>query len=528
MRNFHLPGRSPVLASNGMVATSHPLAASEALGILKSGGNAADAAIAGAVLLGLCEPQMTGIGGDCFALVKPAGSEKVHALNGSGRAPAGLDADALRKEGITKIEPGHPASITLPGAVDGFCELSNKYGRIGLDRILAPAIHYFEEGAPVAPRVAFDIEPFGKTLNSHARRHFMNRDRPHTTGETLRLPGQAQVLRRLAKQGRSAFYEDEVAEDMLATLAEIGGTHAAEDFANVSSDWGEPLSGPYRGHDLLEHPPNGQGATAILIARMLEHFDIGAMHPNSAERIHLKAEATKLAYDARNRFLADPDHTTDLAHMIAPETAEKLASLIDPNRALPILTPLAEDVHKDTVLITVVDKDGMAVSLIYSIFATFGSCIASDKFGILFHNRGSGFNLTSGHVNEAGGGKRPMHTIIPAMRRTAGKIDMAFGVMGGQYQATGHAQLMSNVTDFGMDIQEAIDAPRAFADPISGNLNVENTIPEAVLSALAEKGHRIHVSDTPIGGAQAILMDHQNGTLIGGSDPRKDGLAIGC
>lgn len=527
MRNFHTPGRSPVYAANGMVATSHPLAASEALGILKAGGNAADAAIAGAVLLGVCEPQMTGIGGDCFALVKPSGTEEVHALNGSGRAPAGLNANTLRDSGISKIEPGQPACITLPGAIDAFCSLSEKYGHLGIDHALAPAIRYFDEGVPIAPRVADDIAPFADTLNDHARTHYLNRGRPFAEGEVLRLPAQAELLRRIAKHGRSAFYSGEAVDDMLATLSVVGGTHTAEDFANVDCDWADPLSGPYRGHELLEHPPNGQGATAILIARILGLFDISAMDPNGAERLHLEAEATKLAYDARNRFLADPDHATRIAHMMAPETAEKLAALIDPNEALPVLTPLAEDVHKDTVLITVVDRDGMAVSLIYSIFATFGSGIASEKFGVLFHNRGSGFNLIPGHPNEAGPGKRPMHTIIPAMRRTAGRIDMAFGVMGGQYQATGHAHLISNMVDFGMDVQAAIDAPRAFADPISGKLNVENTLAASTLQTLADNGHILHTPETPIGGAQTILMNHQNGTLIGGSDPRKDGCAIG-
>lgn len=527
MRDFHFPGRSPVMAQSAMVATSHPVAASEALAILRGGGNAADAAIVGAVILGVCEPQMTGLGGDCFALVKPSGEDRVVALNGSGRAPAGLSPSSLRDEGLEKIPPGHPASITIPGAVDAFCALSERFGKLGLDRVLAPGIRLFEDGIPVAPRVAFDIADHGPDMSEDARRHYLNSGRAFLTGETLRLPGQAEVLRRIARQGRSGFYEGEVAEDMLATLSALGGTHTAEDFAATTSDWNTPLSGPYRGHDLIEHPPNGQGATAILLAGILAQFDIANMDPVGAARLHIEAEATKLAYDARNRFLADTDHVTRLDHMLSGETAERLAALIDPKRAMAAPAPLTEDVHKDTILITVVDQDGMAVSLIYSIFATFGSGIATSKYGILFHNRGSGFNLTPGHPNEAGPGKRPMHTIIPAMRATGGRVDMAFGVMGGQYQAAGHGHVLSNMIDFAMDPQEALDGPRVFADPITGTLKVERTVPDAVRQKLSDMGHKVEVPKEPIGGAQAILMDHQRGVLIGASDPRKDGLAIG-
>lgn len=527
MRDFHLPGRSPVYATNGMVATSHPLAASEALAILRAGGNAVDAAIAGAVLLGVCEPQMTGLGGDCFALIKPANSNQVVALNGSGRAPANISADALRQEGLAKIEPGHQASATIPGAVDAMCQMSEQYGKIGLDRILAPAIHYFDAGVPIAPRVELDIRPFGPTMTADAQRHYLNDGKPYREGELFRLPGQAEVLRRIARHGASAFYSGEVADDMLTALRAIGGNHTEEDFDATKASWGTPIAGPYRGHDLIEHPPNGQGAIALLIAAILANFDVASMDPEGAERMHLQAEATKLAYDARNRFLADKDHVQKLDHLLDPNTARALANLIDPTRAMAAPAPLTEDVHKDTVLIATVDSDGMAVSLIYSIFATFGSGITSPKFGILLHNRGSGFNLTPGHPNEIGPGKRPMHTIIPGMRATQGRVDMAFGVMGGQFQAAGHSHVLSNLADFGMGLQQALDAPRVFADPISGNLKVERGISDAVRQQLADYGHNVVVPEEPIGGAQAILMNHHTGTLIGASDPRKDGLAIG-
>ena len=527
MRDFHKAGRSPVFASNAMVATSHPLASFEALDILRNGGNAVDAAIAGAVLLGACEPHMTGIGGDCFALIKPAGSDDIIALNGSGRAPAGLSADALRGEGLTNIASGHTASITVPGAVDAFCRLSEKYGRAGLERCLAPAIRYFEEGVPVAPRVAFDIAPADEHLKGHARAHYLNGGRPYALGEKFANPAHAEALRLISKKGRAVFYEGEIADDMLAALNEVGAPHTADDFSSTEATWGTPINGDYRGTEIFEHAPNGQGATALLLARILSNFDMASMDPGGVERFHLEAEATKLAYDARNRFIADLDYATRLEHMLSDDTARSLSGLIDPRRVIPAPEPLTEDVHKDTILITTVDRDGMAVSLIYSIFARFGSGIASSKFGVLFHNRGSGFNLIPGHPNEVGPGKRPMHTIIPAMTQNNSRTDMTFGVMGGQYQATGHAHFLSNLIDFGMDVQEAIDAPRVFADPISGKLQVENGVSPATVNALASLGHDVITPRRPIGGAQAIRIDHATGALVGGSDPRKDGIALG-
>ncbi|MEQ8899257.1 MAG: gamma-glutamyltransferase family protein [Roseovarius sp.] len=524
MRDLHLPGRSPVLAANGMCATSHPLAAKAAVDILERGGNAVDAAIAGAVLLGICEPQMTGIGGDCFVLFNEAGSDEVKALNGSGRAPGAASAEALREKGHETVPVHGVEAVTLPGAVDAFCRLSADHGRLGLDAVLAPAIHYAEAGVPVAERVAFDFPGDVAVLRGHGVAHYSEGGKPLKAGEMFRAPGQAEVLRRVAKDGRKAFYEGEVAEDMLAALGEMGGVHTAEDFAGVACDYADPVAGEYGGTELLEHPPNGQGATAILMLNILKHFDIAGMDPWGAERAHVEAEAAKLAYDARNRFIADPDHTARLDHMLAPETAEKLAALIDPKRAMAKAAPVAEAVHKDTIYITVVDRDRMAVSLIYSIFHGFGSGIASEKFGILFQNRGAGFTLTPGHPNELGGGKRPMHTIIPGMLREGGRVAMPFGVMGGAYQPNGHARFVSNLRDFGLSPQGAIDAPRSFAD--GGALKVERGYAEAVRQALTDMGHEVVVPDEPIGGAQAILM-HESGVLEGGSDPRKDGCALG-
>ncbi|KIC40752.1 gamma-glutamyltransferase [Ruegeria sp. ANG-R] len=524
MRDFHMPGRSEVLATEGMCATSHPLAAKTAIDILQRGGNAMDAAIAGAVLLGICEPQMTGLGGDCFVLYNRPGEQTVRALNGSGRAAAAADAHALRARGLGSVPLTSPDAVTIPGAVDAFCHLAQTEGRLGLETILQPAIHYAEVGVPVAPRVAFDWINSAATLQGAARDHYLSDGKPLTTGQVFRAPGQAEVLRRVARHGQDAFYSGEVADDMLAALSDLGGAQTSHDFEMVQCDETLPVTGSYGGIELVEHPPNGQGATAILLLNILKHFDLAALDPWGAERVHIEAEASKLAYDARNRFIADPDHSTRMDHFLAPETAANLAALIDLKRAMPTAAPLTESVHKDTVYITVVDRDRMAVSLIYSIYHGFGSGIASKKFGILLQNRGAGFTLEPGHPNELAGGKRPMHTIIPGMLRDTGRIAMPFGVMGGAYQPTGHARLVSNLTDFGLELQEAVDAPRAFAD--GDVLKLERGHSDAIRQQLSDMGHTVQIPETPLGGAQAIRIC-STGVLEGASDPRKDGCALG-
>ncbi|WP_309668361.1 gamma-glutamyltransferase family protein [Tabrizicola sp.] len=524
MRDFHQPARSAVYALNGACATSHPLAAQVAIETLKSGGNAADAAIAGALVLGIAEPQMTGIGGDCFVLLKPAGQEQVVALNGSGRSPKGLDAAAMRAAGLTAIPVQGIEAVTMPGAIDAFCRLNEDYGLLSMAEILAPAIHYADQGIPVAPRVAFDWAEDLPGLKGVARDHYSFSGHAPTPGQIFRAPGQAEVFRRIAREGRAGFYDGEVAEDMIASLRALGGSHTQDDLTATACDYTDPVSGPYRDIELVEHPPNGQGATAILMLNILKHFDLAAMPPFGSQRAHIEAEAAKLAYDARNRFIADPARTTRLDHMLHPQTAAKLAALIDPTRAMPAAAPLTEAIHKDTIYITVVDRDRMAVSLIYSVFHGFGSGFASTRFGINFQNRGAGFTLTPGHPNEAAGAKRPMHTIIPGMLRRAGRVIMPFGVMGGGYQPCGHARLITNLTDFGLDPQAAIDAPRCFSGP--DGMEVERGYSDTVRAELAAMGHAVSIPETPLGGAQAILIG-DNGVLIGASDPRKDGCALG-
>lgn len=519
MRDFQMPGRSTVMAMNGMCATSHPLAAKVAVETLERGGSAMDAAIAGAVLLGMCEPHMCGIGGDCFVLISKPGQPDIVALNGSGRAPAAASAAALRARGLETVPLRGPEAVTIPGAVDAFCTLSEDHGRLGIDALLAPAIRYAEEGVPMAPRVALDWPGAAKALQGHAPRHY-----PANPVPILSAPAQAKALRLIAQKGRAGFYEGEVAEDLVAALREVGGVHDLADFAAQRCNYNDPVSGRYKGTELVEHAPNGQGATAILLLNILSHFDIAGMDPLSATRIHIEAEATRLAYDARNRFIADPDHTTRLGHMLAPETAARLAALIDPKKAMANAHEVSEAIHKDTVYITVVDRDRMAVSLIYSLFHGFGSGIGSEKFGILLQNRGAGFTLEEGHPNEMAPGKRPMHTIIPGMLRVDGRVTMPFGVMGGAYQSTGHARFVSNMVDFGMNAQSAIDTPRAFAE--GAILKVESGYSDAVRAELVEMGHDVMLADSPIGGAQSILI-REDGVLEGASDPRKDGCALG-
>lgn len=525
MRDFQKDGRSVTISQNGMCATSHPLAAKVAVNMLEAGGNAVDAGIAAAIVLNICEPQMTGLGGDCFALLQPAPGAGFIGLNASGRAPAGLSAARLRAKGLTAIPDDSADAVTIPGAVDGFVTLSADYGKLPLSRVLAPAIRYAEEGIPVAPRVAFDWEIAAGRLQGSARGRYLVAGKAPKAGHVFAAPDQARVLQKIATEGRAGFYEGEVAEDMVASLQAAGGSHRPEDFAATACDYVTPVSTEYRGHILTELPPNGHGATALLMANILGHFDLASLDPLSAKRAHLEAEAAKLAYDARDRFIADPGATRRLSHMLSPDTAASLAGLIAPDKVLHLPDHRLESIHKETVYLTVVDQNRMALSLIYSVFHSFGSGIASDKFGILLQNRGAGFTLAKGHPNEAGGGKRPMHTIIPAMLEKKGEFTMPFGVMGGQYQPNGHMRFLSNIADYNMDPQSAISLPRSFAN--AGKLALERGYPPDVRAALAAIGHSITTPEAPIGGAQAIRIDARSGVLMAGSDPRKDGCALG-
>ncbi|MEM9781566.1 MAG: gamma-glutamyltransferase family protein [Pseudomonadota bacterium] len=527
MRDFHLPGRSPVYAANAICASSHPIAVDIALDQLKAGGNAVDAAIAGALALGLAEPAMTGLGGDMFALVKPAGSETVTGLNASGRAPAGVSAAALRAKGWSEMDPDDANSVVVPGAVKGFEALMAAHGRLGLEAVVQPVIRLAEEGMPVMPRPAFDWIDNVAKMQGAMRRFYLKDGRAYRAGERFVHQGQAEVLRLIGAQGAAGFYEGPVAEDMVASLQAHGATHKMEDFAAATADWVSPVSGPYRGAELIELPPNTHGLAAILMAGILEHFDLKGLDPQGVERVHLEIEAAKLAYAARNEAISDPAHMTiDPDVFTDGRLAAELAGRIDRTRAgTPPARTIVEREHQDTIYLTVVDRDRMAVSLIYSVYHDFGSCIASERYGINFNNRGAGFNLVEGHPNELGPRKRPMHTIIPAMLRQDGRVAMSFGVMGGGYQPHGHVRLISNMLDFGMDVQAAQDMGRVFHD--KGRTWIERGCPPALTAGLTAKGHDVTLRHVPLGGSQAIVIDHERGVLIGGTDPRKDGCAHG-
>ncbi len=542
MRDFQIPGRSPVLARHAMCATSHPLAVECAVGVMQSGGNAVDAAVTAALTMGLLEPAMTGLGGDAFALVWKNGEARPHGLNGSGRAPMALDAAMLREQGLDAVDQNSAHAVTIPGAVDTFDTLLSEFGTYGWDRALAPAIRIAREGHPVAPRAAADWAGDAPNMTGAMARHFLvEAQRAPRMGEVFAYPAKAEALEIIAREGRAGFYEGPVAEDMVASLTAMGGKHTLADFAANKPTWVEPVSGTYRGMEMIELPPNGQGVAAILMARILEGFELDELDPHGPERAHIEAEAKRLAYDARDRMIADPDTpgaADRLAHLMSEETVRALRDRIDPMAAR---SDLLDDLaglhavgaaigtggaeHRDTIYITVVDADRTMVSLIYSVFHAFGSRIASDRYGINFQSRGAGFTLEEGHPNELKGGKRPMHTIIPGMFAKDGKPYAAFGVMGGAYQSNGHARLVSNLVDYGMDPQEAMDAPRSFFD--KGVLSVERGYPRATLDLLGSMGHDARIAEGAIGGGQIIVIDPDTGCLIGGSDPRKDGCAMG-
>ena len=528
MHTYNEPGRAAAYASTAMCATSHQLGALTANRVLHDGGNAVDAAVAGAVVLGFCEPAMTGLGGDVFAMIHDPSTDTITGLNGSGRAPAALEAARLRAEGHATIPLNSVHAVTIPGAIDAFDRLIRFHGRLGLADVLEPAIHHARRGVPVHRRSAIDWGTFADRLQGDGRSHFLNNGVAYKEGDIFASEAQAQALELIAREGADAFYRGAIMEDMLETLREAGGLHTADDFDSTAASPATPISRSYRGHEMIELPPNGQGATALMIAGILERFDVGSLGPASPERLHLEAEATRLAYAARNRLIGDPgEGEIDLAEMLSDRSLDALANSIDLARAQPDRELRAEALHRDTVYITVVDGDGLAVSLIYSTFWPFGSGLASKRFGISLHNRGAGFSLEEGHVNTLRGGKRPLHTLIPGLMRKAGEYVMPFGVMGGAYQAAGHAHLVSNLVDYGMDPQAAIDDPRSFFDISTGLLGVEKGVPAATAVQLAEMGHTIFREPIGMGGAQAIRRDLRTGILCGGTDPRKDGVALG-
>lgn len=529
MRDFQAGGRSPAYGDKGMVATSHPEASLAALDQLRAGGNAVDAALAAISTLCVVEPHMTGVGGDCFVLYSPASGPnagQVIALNGSGCAPAAMTSDALLEQGITEIDYQSAHAVTVPGAIDAWCRLHEAYGTRPMEALFARAIELGEEGYGVLPRIALDWADNAERLmkDANATAVFLPGGKAPLPGDHHAQPALAKTLRRISAKGRKGFYEGEVAEDIVTTLRSLGGFHSLDDFAAQGSEFVEPIKTLYRGHEVYECPPNGQGVIALMILNQLSGLGFDGDLPE-LDRVHLLAEATKLGYASRDRFLADPAKSNvPVEQMLSEAYAEKLRKQIKPKSALKTpATDLPE--HKDTVYLTVVDRDGNAISFINSIFEAFGSTRLAPKSGVMLHNRGASFRVSNEHPNGIAPGKRPLHTIIPGMVMRGGKAVMPFGVMGGHYQATGHANFLARVLDEGVDVQQALEWPRSFAS--DGELKIEVGYDETVFKGLASRGHKVVWADRAIGGGQAIWIDHERGVLVGGSDPRKDGCALG-
>ena len=530
-RDFHLPGRSPVYATHGMAATSMPAATLTALDVLRAGGNALDAAVAAVAVLGVIEPQSTGIGGDCFCLYAPAGENRVVALNGSGRAPAAADIDWFEGRGISSLENTSPHTVTIPGAVSAWETLLAAHGRKGLDELLQPAIRFAEEGWPVGSKVVWDWARSEEKLRRTGAEAFLPQGAAPRAGDMFVQKPLAETLRTIAREGARGFYEGRVAADMVATLRAQGGLHTEADFAAglKGAEFVEPIRTSWKGYEVWQCPPNGSGLLVLMLLGMLDHFAPAAGGPMSTERMHRHLEAARLAYRDRDAFLADPAQVeVPVQRLLNADYLGGLAKLIDPKRAMPKLPAageLALPVHRDTVYLCVVDRDGNACSFINSLFQSFGSGILAEKSGVMLQNRGFGFRIERGHPNCIAPGKRPMHTIIPGMVTKDKRAVMPFGVMGGHFQPMGQTWFLQNMMDYGLDIQQALDLPRVF--PYAGKVEIERGVPASLVRELAAMGHDVIEAERPHGGGQAIWIDHERGVLVGGSEPRKDGMALG-
>ncbi len=529
MRDFETPGRSLVMARHGMAATSHPLSSLAAIDVLQAGGNALDAAIAACAVQCVVEPGSTGIGGDCFALISPDGSDRIVAYNGSGRAPAAADAAWYRNRGFTAIPRQSPHAVTVPGAVEAWARLLADHGTRPLGALLRPAIALARDGYAVGPRVARDWASQEALLRADpdAARIFLREGRAPGAGSVHRQPELAETLEAIGRHGPDAFYTGEVAADMVEHLRRLGGLHTLEDFARARGTYEQPISTSFRGYDVFECPPNGQGVIAIMILNILSGFEAKG-DPLAPDRLHVEIEAARLAYSVRDAVLADPAQSpVDTAWLLSDTLAADLGGRIDLTRAIDPLPSFMPPNHRDTVYICVVDRDRMAVSLINSIFDSFGSGLVAPRSGVLLHNRGQSFVLDPDHPNAIAPRKRPLHTIIPGMLARGGRVEMPFGVMGGHYQALGHAHLLSKVVDYGLDLQAAIDLPRLFPRPGTGEVEAEGTLPPDTRRELERRGFRLVPPSSAIGGAQAIRIDWETGVLAGASDHRKDGAALG-
>ncbi|MEO1015752.1 MAG: gamma-glutamyltransferase [Pseudomonadota bacterium] len=548
--------RSPVYAANGMAATAHPLASQVAVDVLKAGGTAVDAAIAANATLGLMEPTGNGIGGDLFAIVWDPKTERLYGLNASGRSPKGRTFEDLKEQlgdadGIPAL--GH-LPVSVPGAVDGWFELHGRFGKLPMRKVLAPAIGYAEDGFPVSPVIAYyfqrNLAGFESRLEmigdfDNARATYFADGAPKE-GAIFKNPDLAKTYEALAKSGRDAFYKGEIARTMDAYFKRIGGDLRYEDFAEHKSEWVEPGCVDYRGTEICELPPNGQGFAALQMANILKNVDLSQWERGSAEVLHYITEAKRLAFEDLARFYADPDFVdVPVEALLSDAYGRKRFALIDPAKATPDFGPGEPKLEGegDTTYLTVADKDGMMVSLIQSNYRGMGAGLVADGLGFMFQDRGELFSLDPQHPNVYAPGKRPFHTIIPAFLMRDGKPFMSFGLMGGGMQPQGHMQILINLVDYGMNLQEAGDAARlnhdggraptdGLNDPdveTLGVLNVEPGVPAETIKQLKAMGHNVRVVDNGVmfGGYQAIARDQESGVYAGATEMRKDGAAIG-
>jgi gamma-glutamyltranspeptidase/glutathione hydrolase len=533
--------RSEVIARNGMAATSQPLATQVAIDILKAGGNAIDAAIAANAVIGLMEPTGNGIGGDLFAIVWDAESGTLYGLNGSGRSPKSLTKDYFKKQNLERIPPYGPLPVSVPGCVDGWFSLHERFGSLDMSTILEPAIRYAEQGFPVSEVIAYYWKNGAESRQKYPefKRIFMPDGKAPEKGEIFRNPDLANTLRMIADGGREVFYKGEVARKIDAYMKRVGGFLSYEDLTEHQSEWVEPVSTNYRGYDIWELPPNGQGIAALQILNILEGYDLSAMGFGSTEYLHYFLEAKKLAFEDRAKYYADPAfNDIPVEWLISEEYAAQRRALIDPNKAAKRYAAGNPVLEKgDTIYLTVADSKGNMVSLIQSNYWGFGSGMCPDSLGFCFQNRGMLFTVEEGHFNSYAPGKRPFHTIIPAFITKDGEPLMSFGVMGGATQPQGHAQIVVNMVDFGMNLQEAGDAPRIVHNGSSqptgekmtygGIVFVENGIPYKSVRELVKMGHKVRHRVGGFGGYQAIMYDAEEGVYYGASESRKDGQAAG-
>lgn len=527
--------RSMVVARRGMVATSNPLASQAGLHILRQGGNAADAAIAGAAVLNVTEPASTGIGGDCFALYFDARTKRITALNGSGRSPAALKLDDLLAQGYTEMPERSPHAVTVPGAVMGWHDLLQKHGTMPLKDVLVDAIHYARDGYPVHPvfGAAWAASETFLRESPHTQDYLPDGSAPEV-GQVVHLPGLANTLQMIADGGPEAFYTGTVADSIVGTLQSLGSVMTHDDLKNHMSTWGEPISTHYRGIDVYEHPPNGQGLAALQALNIASGWELGVMDWDSPERLHLMVESMRLAFADARQYIADTAiNPVPVDALLSPAYAARRRALISPQQAMQPPSFGLPFGGSNTVYLSVVDGQGNACSFINSLYYGWGTGIVAKGTGVFLQNRGAGFSLEPEHPNALAGGKRPYHTIIPGMALKNGELWSSFGVMGGFMQPQGHFQVVSAMVDDDLNPQEALNRPRFCLEDGTGAsvLALEEGIPVSTMARLAEMGHRVRpVSGrgrAVFGDGQILRRDADTGVLFGGSDPRKDGLVAG-